>query len=353
MHLLRRTGAIQAALVLLLAAPLSAQRQDPPPDSAWSAFDFVPGNRLLFFEDFAGTGPRAPLRRLRNATSRMAVEARGGVPSLHTRPPASFDILLPERLGERFTIDFDFFIPGANQVALSAVGPGTAGSGIVRCGPHSVDAGDAGDDARLVEIDRIENLGELEASGGHCSIAFDGPRVRIYVNQVRALDIPNGHFGRSNQLHVEFPGGDDPTLIDFNTPIWISNFRVAAGGAELSYTELVARGRIATQGILFDVGSDRIRPESSPTLLAIAALLREHPELRLTIEGHTDGVGGAAANQALSERRAQAVSAALTSRYGIAADRLVAAGFGASRPVASNDTAEGRQANRRVELVRM
>lgn len=82
-------------------------------------------------------------------------------------------------------------------------------------------------------------------------------------------------------------------------------------------------------------------------------MMKAHPDLRLLIEGHTDSVGNAASNQTLSEKRAAAVKAFLEKEYGIAGDRLEAQGFGDTRPVASNDTPEGRQSNRRVELVKL
>lgn len=81
-------------------------------------------------------------------------------------------------------------------------------------------------------------------------------------------------------------------------------------------------------------------------------MLKDHADLSLTIEGHTDNTGAPEANQSLSEKRAAAVKAYLVSTFGIADSRLEAKGFGASKPAASNDTPEGRQQNRRVELVK-
>ena len=108
---------------------------------------------------------------------------------------------------------------------------------------------------------------------------------------------------------------------------------------------------MATHGILFDLNSDVIKPESTPTLKEIAAMLQEHPELSLVIEGHTDSVRAANANLALSGKRAAAVKKYLVDR-GIDADRLETKGLGATKPMANNSTAEGRQQNRRVELVK-
>ena len=95
---------------------------------------------------------------------------------------------------------------------------------------------------------------------------------------------------------------------------------------------------MATQGIYFETGADTNRPESSGTLKQIANMLTEHAELKLTIEGHTDNVGNAAANQSLSEKRARAVKETLASVYGISADRLESVGFGDSKPAAPNST---------------
>lgn len=81
-------------------------------------------------------------------------------------------------------------------------------------------------------------------------------------------------------------------------------------------------------------------------------MLKEHGDLTLTIEGHTDNVGTEQANKELSNRRAAAVKAFLVSTYGVDGGRLQSVGVGAAKPVAPNTTAEGRQQNRRVELVK-
>jgi outer membrane protein OmpA-like peptidoglycan-associated protein len=110
--------------------------------------------------------------------------------------------------------------------------------------------------------------------------------------------------------------------------------------------------RVAVYGIYFDFASAKLKPESTPVLDEIADALNANPSWNLTIEGHTDNVGGADYNLDLSKRRAAAVQDALVTRYHISADRLSTAGFGFTRPKASNDTPEGRALNRRVELVR-
>jgi outer membrane protein OmpA-like peptidoglycan-associated protein len=110
-------------------------------------------------------------------------------------------------------------------------------------------------------------------------------------------------------------------------------------------------GRIALYGILFDTNKAEIKPESRPALEEIAKLLQKEPALKLHVVGHTDNVGGYDANLALSKRRAEAVVAALSREFSIAADRLTANGVAYLAPVAVNTTEEGRAKNRRVELV--
>jgi outer membrane protein OmpA-like peptidoglycan-associated protein len=117
--------------------------------------------------------------------------------------------------------------------------------------------------------------------------------------------------------------------------------------------QLKIQRRIRLYGIHFDVDSARIQPRSEPVIAEVAAIMRDNPQWRFRIEGHTDSDGGVAHNQVLSLHRAQSVIDDLVTRYHIARSRLVAAGFGLSRPVASNATAAGKALNRRVELVRL
>jgi outer membrane protein OmpA-like peptidoglycan-associated protein len=116
--------------------------------------------------------------------------------------------------------------------------------------------------------------------------------------------------------------------------------------------QLARDERIDIYGIHFDVNSDRLRAESDPVLREIGDALRRNPQWQVTIAGHTDSAGGADANMDLSRRRSEAVRVAIVERYGVAAARLSARGYGATMPRDTNDTPEGRARNRRVELVR-
>ena len=116
-------------------------------------------------------------------------------------------------------------------------------------------------------------------------------------------------------------------------------------------TALATTGRVALYGILFDTNKAVIKPESAALLKEIVALLKKNTALKLRIEGHTDNIGVAAANKALSEKRAQSVLAALKAE-GIDTARLSATGWGSERPIAGNATEADRARNRRVELVK-
>jgi outer membrane protein OmpA-like peptidoglycan-associated protein len=157
---------------------------------------------------------------------------------------------------------------------------------------------------------------------------------------------PNAVFPRTDTLFIAVSSAAE------DYPILIGPIRVAGGGRDL-YDRLARDGRVATQGILFASGSDRIRPESTPTLVEIGRMLEEHPELNLSIEGHTDTDGDDAFNQDLSERRAAAVRTYIIEHYDVEDGRLVTSGFGESRPVTDNASPEAKQQNRRVELVRV
>lgn len=115
--------------------------------------------------------------------------------------------------------------------------------------------------------------------------------------------------------------------------------------------ELTQHGRMALYGINFDFDSAKLRGNSVPVLDKVAAWLKAHPDAKLEIEGHTDDSGTAAHNQTLSQGRADAAKAYLVSA-GIAADRLTAAAFGATKPLAPNDSETHRAQNRRVEIVK-
>jgi outer membrane protein OmpA-like peptidoglycan-associated protein len=116
--------------------------------------------------------------------------------------------------------------------------------------------------------------------------------------------------------------------------------------------KLQNKEKVQIYGIYFDFASAKIKPESKPTLDEIAGVMKAHPDWKLNVDGHTDNVGTDPGNLELSQQRAAAVRAELVASYHIAAERLDTSGHGASQPVETNATMEGRARNRRVELSR-
>jgi OOP family OmpA-OmpF porin len=115
---------------------------------------------------------------------------------------------------------------------------------------------------------------------------------------------------------------------------------------------LASSGKFVTHGILFDTDSDVLKPESAPVIKEISNALYKNPGMKLEIDGYTDSTGDAAHNLDLSKRRAEAVAKVLEDQFGIDQSRLTSNGFGADKPISSNDTADGRAENRRVEFVK-
>jgi outer membrane protein OmpA-like peptidoglycan-associated protein len=126
---------------------------------------------------------------------------------------------------------------------------------------------------------------------------------------------------------------------------------VTANAAAMS-NGITTSGHTVVNGILFDTGKADLKPESAAALKEVVKLLQADPKLTIYVVGHTDNVGQQSANLELSRQRAASVVKALTTQYGVAADRLQSFGNGSYAPVASNDTEDGRALNRRVELVK-
>jgi outer membrane protein OmpA-like peptidoglycan-associated protein len=149
----------------------------------------------------------------------------------------------------------------------------------------------------------------------------------------------------------------NPLLLRAKGPVITSSilridFPVRADAGNSIEHSLAEQKRALVYGIYFKFAHADIRPQSEGTLKQIAVALKNNPEWHLSIVGHTDNVGGDAANLELSRRRAAAVKAALIERYGISVERLTSTGYGASQPQEKNDTPQGRARNRRVELIR-
>jgi outer membrane protein OmpA-like peptidoglycan-associated protein len=305
----------------------------------WANYDFRPGDKPLFVDDFAADEIGDFPRRLELKGGNMELVEWQGHRLLRASSYGGFYIPLPETLPERFTIEFDFAGPDGWMQDVNMDGKEAATHSYVSFRPSG--GGIEGGPVKAAS----EPSHPLYNTLFPVRIMVDGKYAKVYMDDKRVANVPNAEIVRANKILVSVRASE-------KTPAYFGNIRVMAGGNKL-YDALASAGRVATQGIYFDTGSDRIRGESSATLKEIGTMLQEHPDLKLTIEGHTDNVGAAAANQTLSEKRAAAVRQYLVDSYGIGAERLSAKGYGAAKPVAPNTTPEGRQQNRRVELVKM
>lgn len=184
--------------------------------------------------------------------------------------------------------------------------------------------------------------------------------VQVYRNFLNALQKANWTIDYQNPTsQITAHKGLDYVFFDnvnagyyYETIVHVKemNQEVIADAATMD-SAINKSGHLAVYGIHFDTGKAEILPDSEATLNEIVKLMQQDSTLKLRVEGHTDNQGDAAANQALSERRAQAVVAWLT-EHDVAASRLTAKGFGQAKPIADNSSEEGRAKNRRVELTK-
>lgn len=190
-------------------------------------------------------------------------------------------------------------------------------------------------EGRLMKITWREGGGQDDRGPAVMVFAPDGKSFRGYWwHQRDAKSAPNGSWD-GKKVSAEVGG----------CPHWSGSL-----GGEVK-KKLLSEGRARVYGILFDLDSATIRPESKPVLDDVLGVLKGEPGWKVTIEGHTDSSGGDAHNLELSQKRAESVKAYLVAG-GIDAGRLGTKGFGESKPVADNATELGRAQNRRVELVR-
>lgn len=175
----------------------------------------------------------------------------------------------------------------------------------------------------------------------HIAISFNKRAYKVYFDNQRVANIPNAKAPK----WVEWETNSDSQRSHF-----IKNVRMAKGAVPL-YDRLASDGKIVTYAITFEVGKADIKPESTGEINRITKMMQDDPSLKFEVQGHCDNTGAAAANEKLSQQRAEAIVAALVAN-GIAKDRLTAVGKGSSVPIGDNSTDEGRAKNRRVEFVK-
>jgi len=174
----------------------------------------------------------------------------------------------------------------------------------------------------------------------HVAISFNKRALKVYFNGERLVSVPNAQKAESFVITNDI----------WDTRSYIKNVRIAKGAVPL-YDRLMSDGKIITYAITFETGKADLKPESEVEICRIAKLMQDNPNLAFEVQGHCDATGSDKVNDPLSQKRAEAIVAALVEK-GIASARLTAVGKGSHSPIASNSTDEGRAKNRRVEFVK-
>lgn len=332
-------------------------------ETVLTKFDFVPGDKMIFFDDFSDTdvgefprkwtleGPKQG-----NSNTVDVVEYQGrrflrSVPGAKGQPPAMQYLRLDQKgdFPEKFTIEFDAMLAPIREGAVYhniyrvLFVPADKKADVFKWNaPHSVNI--SGKESNSANTKT--NVGIIDGKVHHVAISVNGSFVKAYIDNQRVINDPDGLKRPIKQIGLQMM-----TPNNFKTDkLLFTNFRLAQGGKDIK-SALDTDGKIITHGILFDTGKDVLKAESLPTLKKILGLLNDDSSLNFSIEGHTDNQGNRGVNQPLSERRAKAVKAWLEGK-GIDESRLKTAGFGDSKPIDSNKTTEGRANNRRVEFVK-
>jgi OmpA-OmpF porin, OOP family len=331
------------------AAPAKA---DP---KVWENYDFVPGNKVLFYTDFSEDKVGNFARGLKYVGGPVEVVERGDVKMLRSTGRGEFLIPVGTALPARFTLEIDVIAPtslqgGYDYVAVEG-GPEmdrSEKSAEVNWAPGSqVIIGGSQDIGKSQKHLPEEEYSKLLGQVTHLRILMDSAYFKMYVNEKRIYNIPELAFKRDQVIRVSVKGGEEA-----NQATFLTNIRLAESETDVLYDALASKGRWATQGILFATGKSDLQPESRPVLKEIAGTLKKYGDLKILIEGHTDNVGSATSNLALSEARAAAVKAALVADFGVDGARITTQGFGDTKPSVPNTSAAGRAQNRRVEVVK-
>ena len=315
-----------------------------PGEGVWANYDFVPGEQVLFVDDFSSDRVGDFPQRLEWIRGNMEIVEWEGRKLLRTTGANSqLAILVPGGVPEQFTLEFDVHDPATEQGTWVLVAE--APSNFSNYDGTSFNFGNWRGSGIWSERQPLSTVQDeiISEQVVTARIMVDGAHAKVFINETRIANAPRVDLVRGDRISFVMDGRQD-------RPVYVGRIRLAAGGRDL-YDKLATDGRVATRGIFFDTNSDVIQPESTPTLREIGEMLNAHADMALIIEGHTDSEGDADYNLELSERRAAAVVRYLVDAYGISADRLAAEGLGESAPVGDNATPEGRQQNRRVELV--
>lgn len=348
----------------------SKAQQTPVGIKAYSKYDFVPGERIIVFEDFAQDA-------VGDFPDKWNTNASGEVVTIDGNPGHWLmmhraGVFMPEfidSLPDNFTFEFDLIAIHGNKTG----GWPSFHTALVELDSRdkpqtwqteknnfyfSVYAGNSTDGS--ISSARRKN-GDSEASeqiitkqfadkskAVHISMWRQKERLRVYFNEEKLLDLPKAlaSDAKFNSILYFIPS------VDEDNRYCVNNLRLAVGAPD-TRKKILEQNKWVTHGILFDVNSATIKPESYGTLKEMANVLKEYADLKIKIVGHTDADGADAANLDLSKRRAASVKSALAKEFGIDESRMETDGKGEGEPIDKNDNPAGKANNRRVEFIKI
>ena len=350
------------------ATPQSGKQKGKTAEMSWNKFDFVSGDEIMFEDNQAN-------EQVGEFPSQWDV-LRGSAEILTINGEKCFEIqnegtvipLMKEKhyLPELFTVEFDFLYRsdkverdnGYKNWINAELYVQFFDANDKKCFdfsfyPYEESWGKEISTGKLENADYSWNASGEERQGDapaveltteewhRISISFNKRALKLYMDETRLFNIPNMTAPASFRISTDEAS---------EKLYFIKNIRIAKGAVPL-YDRMMSDGKFITYGITFDVGKSTIKPESMGEINRIVQLMTENPDLKFSVEGHTDNTGNPNSNQTLSEARSQAIVAKLV-ELGIAQNRLTAVGKGQNSPIADNNTDEGRAKNRRVEFVK-
>ncbi len=346
-----------------VSATKPATPQDKPAMQTYSKFDFIPGEKVMFYDDFNETavGDFPPDW---NTTASGEVVTTNLYPGNWFKMNGSGCAVVDGgiKLPDNFTVEYDvigypveegntnfefgfYMFSAQNPKDLNEGGavPGLNG-GIKMSFGYRATYSAYNTEGYTINGEKEDAVME---AGKKYRLSFwvQKTRLRVYLDEVKLFDLPKVFEAglKLNMLRFELWESGNPM---------ITNFRVATGLPDMR-NKLITEGKLVSYGIYFDVNKDVVKPESYGTLKGIADVLKENPTVRVKIVGHTDADGADAANLDLSKRRGASVKAELVKNFGVDASRLESDGLGETKPVAPNDTQVNKAMNRRVEFIKL
>jgi outer membrane protein OmpA-like peptidoglycan-associated protein len=329
-------------------------------------FDFIPGNKILLSEEFSKDAiGDFPSGWNTNGTGEVVTLSNYEGKWLKMKNASLYVPDLVSGLPDEFTAEFDLYASGIDKKTRSVTNLYIYFSDTKALRTHERDfAQFTIPFCQYVSVGMdVKNLvyGDIDAhisnrikcdirqdvlNKVHVSIAANKARLRVWINDKKQIDVPRlmPHYQKLNFIKFQ-----PFNFTDNKEDIFITNLKVAEGGLDLR-SKLLKEGKVSTTGILFNVNSDKIKPESFGVLREIAQALLANTEIKIKVTGHTDSDGDEALNLDLSKRRASSVKNALVNEFGIADSRIETDGMGESEPVTENNSPEAKAQNRRVEF---